>query len=122
MACELGMSRKEFYHATPGEINQRYKAYADRTRREAETRINEFEYAAWLNGLHHAYAVGAALNGRKVKYPKEPLVMSKKQTTAELSEEEKAKAEQELLAMSFNARAANARLAEHRRQIQSGGA
>ena len=98
----------------------RYKTYANAIRREAEERINELEYAAWLNGLHHSYAIGAALNGRKVKYPKEPLIMSKRTVDNELSEDKKAKAEQALLAASFNVRAANARLADKRKQIESG--
>ena len=120
MACSLGMGRKEFYHATPAEINMRYAEWVRALRLESETRVNELEYAAWLNGLHHAYAVSAALNGRKVQYPKEPLIMTKHDPKDDLTEEERKKAEQALLAASFNVRAANMRLAKHQQALQSG--
>lgn len=121
MAAALGMGRKEFYHATPAEINMRYAERVRALRLESETRVNELEYAAWLNGLHHAYAVGAALNGRKVQYPKEPLIMTKHDPKDDLTEEERRKAEQALLAASLNVRAANMRLSKHRKAIDGGG-
>lgn len=93
------MSKHDFFHSTPNDVEIFIKEYDARYEREVKMRAEEIEYSSWLNGVYVRIAVASALNGKKVKYPKKPLdnknVPQNIVVTEEMSEEDKEKARQQ---------------------------
>lgn len=85
-ALKCGFSYKEFMHSTPSVIQMTLTAYGERKKEEIEFQ----EQIAWLNGRYVLQAIGAALNGKKCKYPENPAVEREKKRT-DFTEEEKRK-------------------------------
>lgn len=93
------MSKHDFFHSTPNDIDIYIKEYDARYEREIKLKAEEIEYSSWLNGMYVRIAVASALNGKKVKYPKKPLdsknVPQNIEVTEDMSEEEKEKVRQQ---------------------------
>ena len=70
------MSKREFLHSTPAEIELRLQSRNS----FAESEIKQAEYRAWLNGYYVQRAILSALNGEKSPYPKNPLEVRSKDT------------------------------------------
>lgn len=92
------MSKRDFFHSTPNDIEIFIDEFDKRYRTELEVQSKHLEYGAWLNGLYVRMAVASTLS-KKAKYPKEPFGDKQKQesitVTEDMSEEEKEKARQE---------------------------
>lgn len=93
------MSKHDFFHSTPNDIDIYIKEYDARYEREIKLKAEEIEYSSWLNGMYVRIAVASVLNGKKVKYPKKPLdsknVPQNIEVTEDMSEEEKEKVRQQ---------------------------
>ena len=93
------MSKHDFFHSTPNDIDIYIQEYDARYEREIKLKTEEIEYSSWLNGMYVRIAVASALNGKKVKYPKKPLdsknVPQNIEVTEDMSEEEKEKVRQQ---------------------------
>lgn len=64
-----GLSKRDFFHYTPREIEIFLEGIASQKKVEAK----KSEYVAWVHGYYVKLAVLAALNGRKSRYPQQPL-------------------------------------------------
>lgn len=65
------MSKHDFMHGTPHDIELFIDFYDKRVKSEAEASFERMKYASWLNGLYVRLAV-ASVFSKKGKYPKEP--------------------------------------------------
>lgn len=65
------MSKHDFFHGTPHDIEVFINQYDKRVRAEIDAEFERMKYNAWLNGLYVRSAVASCLS-RKAKYPKEP--------------------------------------------------
>ena len=81
------MSKHDFFHSTPNDIEIYIHEYDSRRKNEIEIKADEIEYTAWLNGLYVRAAVSSVLNGRKSKYPKKPLNKQDIPTNIEVTED-----------------------------------
>lgn len=87
------MSKHDFFHGTPHDIEVFINQYDKRVRAEMDAEFERMKYSAWLSGLYVRSAVASCLS-RKAKYPKEPY--SEKDTnevivaTEDMSDEVKA--------------------------------
>ena len=63
------MTKREFFHSTPKEI----EIFLDGKVKQRKTEAKTSEYIAWIHGYYVKLAVLSALNGRKAKYPARPL-------------------------------------------------
>ena len=92
------MSKHDFFHSTPHDI----EIFLDGIEKSHKTEAKKIEYVAWLNGFYVKLAVVAALNGKKSKYPSQPLGEDSNNNknsghivaTEDMSEEEKERTRQ----------------------------
>lgn len=102
------MTEKEFLHSTIKSINYRVLAY----RKEKEYKAREIEYQSWLTGIFVMNAINCCFS-KKATYPKNPLVVLKKDSK-EISKST-GKSEEELLQeeqyFAMRVRQANANIA-----------
>ena len=83
------MTKHDYFHSTPADVD----LFIDEKSKERKEQSELHDYLAWLNGVYVMKAVAAVLNGRKSRYPKEPLSQSKSDVivaTEDMSEEQKA--------------------------------
>ena len=92
------MSKKEFFHSTPNDIDVFIDQYDKLKKHEAEADFERMKYSAWLTGLYVRTAVASVLS-KKAKYPKQPFGEEQQiqhiEVTEDMSEEEKQKAREE---------------------------
>lgn len=69
IAIESGMTYKEFLHSTPKVIRLCIEAFSKIRKNEWE----KTEFLAWMTGQYIVYSIGVSFNGKKVKYPENPL-------------------------------------------------
>jgi len=86
-AISRGMSKHDYFHSTPNDIEIFIREYDSRKKSEIKIKTEEIEYSAWLNGLYVRLAVSSVLNGKKVKYPKKPLEKNEPQINIEVTED-----------------------------------
>ena len=93
------MSKKEFFHSTPNDIDVFIDQYDKLKKHEAEADFERMKYSAWLTGLYVRTAVASVLSN-KAKYPKKPFGEEEQiqhiEVTDDMSEEEKEKAREQL--------------------------
>lgn len=93
------MSKKEFFHSTPNDIDVFIDQYDKLKKHEAEADFERMKYSAWLTGLYVRTAVASVLS-KKAKYPKQPFGEEQQiqhiEVTEDMSEEEKEKAREQL--------------------------
>lgn len=93
------MSKKEFFHSTPNDIDVFIDQYDKLKKHETEADFERMKYSAWLTGLYVRTAVASVLS-KKAKYPKQPFGEEQQiqhiEVTEDMSEEEKQKAREQL--------------------------
>ena len=65
------MSKRDFFHSTPRDIEIFLDAYDRRVKDEVESNFERMKYSSWLTGLYVQNAIGSVIS-KKVKYPKKP--------------------------------------------------
>lgn len=70
-AISRGMSKRDFFHSTPRDIEIFLDAYDRRVNDEVESNFERMKYSSWLTGLYVQNAIGSVIS-KKVKYPKKP--------------------------------------------------
>lgn len=65
------MSKRDFFHSTPNDIEIYLDAYDKNREGEAELSFERMKYSSWLTGLYVQNAIGSVIS-KKVKYPKKP--------------------------------------------------
>ena len=101
MAVRFGMSKGEYFHSTPGDIDLFIEEKTKKIHDEAKRENDLLDYQAWLHGVYVARAVSSVLNGKKSKYPTQPLSVKDKNRivcTEDMPEEEKYSATMQLFA------------------------
>ena len=63
-AISRGMSKHDYFHSTPNDIEIFIREYDSRKKSEIKIKTEENEYSAWLNGLYIRMAVASVLNGK----------------------------------------------------------
>lgn len=71
MAIGYGMTKKEFFHSTPRDIEIFLDKHNENAKRDAEVAFERMKYTSWLTGLYVQFAVGSCLS-KKGRYPKKP--------------------------------------------------
>lgn len=94
------MSKHDFMHGTPHDVELFIDFYDKRVRSEAEASFERMKYAAWLNGLYVRIAVGSVLSKRG-KYPKEPYDSKNEQNEHIVAREDMSEEEKERLTGMF---------------------
>lgn len=93
------MTKKEFFHSTPNDIDIFIDQYDKMKKREMEISFENMKYTAWLSGLYVRAAVASVMS-KKSKYPKKPFGEEQQiqhiEVTEDMSEEEKQKARDQL--------------------------
>lgn len=93
------MTKKEFFHSTPNDIDIFIDQYDKMKKREMEMAFENMKYTAWLSGLYVRAAVASVMS-KKAKYPKKPFGEEQQiqhiEVTEDMSEEEKQKAREQL--------------------------
>lgn len=73
MAIRFGMSKREYFHSTPYDVDIFIEEKSKERKEHYEREDLLIDYTAWLHGVYVSRAVAAVLNGRKSPYPKQPL-------------------------------------------------
>lgn len=106
MAIECGMTKKEFLHSTPHDVN----VFIDAYNKKQENEIRLLELSAWKNGLYVLEAIATAFD-EKHTYPENPLLKEQRQNEIEKGEQKsEEELNQEFLLMSLMVRQANAEI------------
>lgn len=87
------MSKREYFHSTPADVDLFLDEKAKERKEQFEREDKLHDYLAWLHGVYTMKAVAAVLNGRKSRYPKEPLSQKQQSevivATEDMSDEQK---------------------------------
>lgn len=103
-----GMTYEQFWD---GDVCA-HKMFREKYRIESEQNMVNNNFVAWMNGIYVAQAIGAALNGKKNAYPKEPLKLfstrderkAERRRKAEDAAMQRAKTAMEIYMVNFNKR------------------
>lgn len=93
------MSKHDFFHSTPNDIEIFMEEYDKRYKTEAEIAFDRMRYSAWLAGLYVQQAVASVLS-KRAKYPTKPYGDEDNkviEATEDMSEEQKDVARKALL-------------------------
>lgn len=106
------MSKSEFFHSTPTDVNLRIQSSNDS---KAE-KLKFLEYQAWLTGYYVAFSIASNFSN-KTEYPKNPLVEYYEEKRVEeetgVPKKTKEEMEQEMLYISLCINKANAELSKY---------
>lgn len=116
MALRIGMTKREFFHSTPADIRLMADAYNHKMKmrsEEAEEAVKLAQFQSWLTGSYVRIAIASAFNGKKVKYPDNPLAEKKIETAEQAAKKLNKSVEEvkmEMLFASQMIKAANSQL------------
>ena len=89
------MTKHDFFHGTPKDVEVFITSFDKRIKTEAEATFERMKYTAWLNGMYVRIAVASCLS-KKAKYPKQPYGEEEQKdvivATEDMTEEQKAEA------------------------------
>ena len=65
------MTKHDFFHSTPNDIEIFLNAWEERTKGEVEANFERMKYSSWLTGLYVQNAIASCFS-KKCKYPRRP--------------------------------------------------
>ena len=116
LALKIKMNKREFLHSTPNDIQLRVEIANE----EKEEKVRFMEHQSWLNGLYVQRAILSAVDGKKNKYPEDPVKTHVKDTKqiAKGSGKTEEQLSQELAYATLLVKQANANISKRRKVLK----